>query len=149
MLKHVKLAVAPVPLVALAAGLTWTALSSPAEVDATLDTNIHVSDVRVLNRDRLGRGPRIFDAWVYIQDELGSPVSGAVVTGDFSGCFILTGAVATTDSAGRAIMQGKVVDCKRQSTCTLTFTVTDVAKEGFHYDPSANVVQSDSITLCR
>jgi hypothetical protein len=155
MLKRFKLAVVTLALLAMATGLTWTALSSLADVDAPSDIKIHVNDIRVLNRDRIGRGERFYDAWVFVEDEFGNPVSDAVVTGDFSGCFALTGATAITDAPppdsymGRAVVEGKKVDCKRQSTCTLTFTVTGIVKEGFHYDPSANLKQSDSITLCR
>ena len=89
------------------------------------------------------------DAHVNIVDGYGNPVNGAVVIGNFSGCFTLNGVSDTTETVcwtnsdgtttcvdGRAVILGKYYDCPtRKRNCLFTFTVTDVQKAGMTYVP--------------
>ena len=75
-------------------------------------------------------------AYVFIQDESGKPVDGALVTGNWSGCNTLNGASATTQLTlnsdgtprgdGVATIYGKKVSYQSCGTCSFIFTVTNV-----------------------
>ena len=77
---------------------------------------------------------------VLILDQNG-PVQNATVSGDWSE--IVNGASsANTDAQGVATLNSP----KTKSSGSITFTVTDVVKSGFTYDPNANVETIDFIT---
>lgn len=82
-------------------------------------------------------------ATVTIIDADGVPVEGATVSGHWSG--------ATSDSDSEITGAGGKVSLKSDrvkdppSGTTFTFTVDDVSKEGWTYDPGTNVETSDSI----
>ena len=81
-------------------------------------------------------------ATVIIVDADGTPVEGATVYGQWSG---LTN---DTDS-GITYASGQVVltsDRVKNGSGTFTFTVDDITKNGWTYDPDANSETSDSIT---
>jgi hypothetical protein len=110
-----------------------------------LGTVMHVEAIAIQKKDMLGRGPRpIVEAIVWIKDQSGNPVSEATVTGEFSGCFTKANASAKTDTNGQAFVLGGKFICT--GPCTLTFTVTGVAKRGATYDPSANIVTQGSVS---
>jgi hypothetical protein len=71
----------------------------------------------------------------------GANVEGAVVTGDWSG-------VVTGTSMGSTVSDGKVTleSPSKKNGGTFTFTVTNVTKGGYSYNPGLNVETSDSIT---
>jgi hypothetical protein len=88
------------------------------------------------------KGPNVnANAKVTILDASDSPVSGATVSGQWSG--------QTTDSdTGVTDGNGEVTlksDRVKNPTGPFTFTVTGVAKDGWTYDPDANVVDSGTI----
>jgi hypothetical protein len=77
----------------------------------------------------------------------GTPVNGAVVIGNWSGCFKLNGVSDTTETVcttiggepmdcvdGRAIIWGKFHTCPEKN-CLFTFTITSVQKDGMTYVP--------------
>jgi hypothetical protein len=77
----------------------------------------------------------------------GTPVNGAVVVGNWSGCFKLNGVSDTTETVcttiggepmdcvdGRAIIWGKYHTCPEKN-CLFTFTITSVHKDGMTYVP--------------
>jgi len=78
-------------------------------------------------------------ATVKITNPSGTAINGATVTGNFSGAVTGSG-TATTDASGNA-----VITSKKFKKGTVTFTVTGVAKTGFAYSPSQNVVSSATI----
>jgi PKD repeat protein len=78
-------------------------------------------------------------ATVKITNPSGSVMSGATVTGNFSGAVTGTG-TATTDSSGNAL-----ITSKKFKKGTVTFTVTGIAKSGFTYNPTQNLVTSATI----
>ena len=81
-------------------------------------------------------------AFVKVVDQNGVPVGNATVTGNWGGCFSST-ASAVTNNTGVAEVFGA---SSPSSQCTLTFTVTGVAKSGSQYNPLANVTSSGSKT---
>jgi PKD repeat protein len=78
-------------------------------------------------------------ATVKITNPAGTGISGATVTGKFSGAVSGSG-TATTDASGNA-----VITSKKFKKGTVTFTVTGVSKSGFAYSPAQNVVNSATI----
>ena len=80
-------------------------------------------------------------ATVWIKDDGGANVSGALVTGDWSGAVSGT-AMGTTGGDGKIFFESAA----KKFGGTFTFTVTDVSKSGYVYNPALNVETSDSIT---
>ncbi len=78
-------------------------------------------------------------ASVTIVDELGSPVSGAVVTGTFSGEVFGTTS-ASTDRKGAVVLKIS----KPGAITSFTFCVDNVIHTSYTYDPSANVETCDT-----
>ena len=78
-------------------------------------------------------------AVVKIVDGNGAAVSGATVTGNFTGSINESGWTAVTDASGNAT----ITSTSTIRTGTVTFTVTDVSG---NYDATANVVTSKSAT---
>ena len=82
-------------------------------------------------------------ATVTIVDADGNPVEGATVYGQWSGLTSDSDS-GVTDASGKVALSS---DRVRNVRGTFTFTVTDVTKDGWAYDPSANVERSDSISV--
>jgi len=81
-------------------------------------------------------------AGVTIKDTAGNLVGGATVNGTWSGAYSGSASGVTGADGTVRFESGKV----RQSA-TFTFTVNDVVKGGYTYDPARNVETSDSITV--
>jgi thermitase len=80
-------------------------------------------------------------ATVTVLDQNGAAVSGAVVSGSWSG--IVSGSASgTTSSSGTVSLSSP----KTGAHGTITFTVSNVSKSGFTYNPAANTQTSGSIT---
>ncbi|MBK9246385.1 MAG: PKD domain-containing protein, partial [Burkholderiales bacterium] len=79
-----------------------------------------------------------------VRDGTGAPVSGATVTGAWSGATSSTASVKTNASGVADFRSARI----RASTGTrFTFTVTGIALSGHAYDATRNVESSDSITV--
>ncbi len=103
---------------------------------------VFVADI-VMSTSSAGGNRTRGTAVVLVHDDTGAAVSGATVSGDWSG--LTSGPVsAVTGTDGRATLQSKWV---RNANGTFTFTVTDVAAAGYAYNPSLNVETSDSISV--
>lgn len=96
-------------------------------------TVLHVADITV---SRFGKKRIKGSAVVTIVDAAGSPVSGAVVSGDFSGSSSGSG-TASTDANGLVTFQS---DAVRNPVGEWCFTVTDVTLADAIYDATANLV---------
>jgi hypothetical protein len=81
-------------------------------------------------------------AVVVIKDASGNPVSGATVTGQFTGSYNQT-LSGTTDAAGTVTL---TTSSSVSGTVTFTFCVTNVTKTGATYNSSANVETCDSFS---
>lgn len=89
-----------------------------------------------------GRRNTRASATVTLRDNQGQPVSGASVTGRWSG--IVSGsATLATDALGRAVFNSPQV---KKTSGTFTFTVESATLDGYSYTPALNVETSDSIT---
>jgi hypothetical protein len=111
------------------------------EESATTDTvpEMFVNDIAMGFRKQ---GNKYYgQATVGIKDDGGADVAGALVTGDWSGA-VSEMAMGTTGSDGKIFFESAGV----QGGGTYTFTVTDVLKSGYVYNPALNVETSDSIT---
>jgi len=84
-------------------------------------------------------GGKQVKATVKITNPSNQIISGATVTGQFSGAVTGTGS-ATTDASGNA-----VITSRKLKKGTVTFTVTGVAKSGNVYNPAQNLVTSATI----
>ncbi len=81
-------------------------------------------------------------AVVTIKDTVGNFVSGATVYGIWSGA--TTGSVSgTTGANGTVSFQSASI----KKAGTFTFTVNNVTKSGYTYNPSLNIETSDSVTV--
>ncbi len=85
-------------------------------------------------------------ATVTVVDADNNPVEGATVYGSWSSATANTDS-GVTDSAGGEVTLASGAVKNPSSGTTFTFTVDDVAKSGWNYDPAANVEISDSITV--
>lgn len=81
-------------------------------------------------------------AVVNVVDASGAAVSGATVTGDFTGAINNSGLSGTSDSSGNAT----ITSTSSITTGTVTFTVTNITGTNMSYNPAANVVTSASET---
>ncbi|MCI0566319.1 S8 family serine peptidase [bacterium] len=81
-------------------------------------------------------------AFTLIHDENSQPVSGVSVNGRWSGAYEKNVAGVTARDGSAAFVSKWVRGCG-----TFTFTVNDLAKDGFIYDPSLNKETSASITF--
>jgi hypothetical protein len=88
-----------------------------------------------------GGGKKRGQSAVTIRDNLGNPVSGATVTGNFTGTFNESGKTATTNSSGVATLQTIATASGKPS---VTFCVTNVTKSGLTYNSAGNTVTCDS-----
>jgi PKD repeat protein len=98
-------------------------------------TVMHVNNITV-NRLTANGNREYAAATVSILDQADVPVSGATVTADYTGP-TSGSTTGTTDAGGNVVLEAKATKNPTGEWC---FTVTDVAKAGATYDPSANVV---------
>jgi len=83
------------------------------------------------------------EATVTVVDSSGNPVKGVTVSGSWSG--LTKGTVSgTTDTNGQVVFNSRWV---KKAKGTFTFTVTNLVKTDWTYDPSGNEVTSASITV--
>ena len=125
----------------LAAGLAVVAAGAIYAAHTQVDIPMYVGQIT------LGgfayHGPTKTAASVQIVDQSGQPVSGAMVTGTFTGCDETRKSSDTTDAGGNAFILGRVRKCG----CVYTFTVTSVTKSGWTWVPP-DPLPSDSRCLC-
>lgn len=115
-----------------------------SEVSGTTTTaplnTMHVSSISMSKT-----GVRVIyaTATVTVVDASNKPISGAVVSGQWSG---LANAAksGTTDTYGRARIRSSSV---KNAVGTFTFTVNGITKVGWTYDPVANIITSKSMTI--
>ncbi|HEY5621189.1 MAG TPA: hypothetical protein VIR77_01170, partial [Pontiella sp.] len=98
----------------------------------------HVSSI-VPSVAQAGGPNRYGVATVTILDAYNVPVSGATVSGTFTGSFSESGS-AVTDGSGVAVIQ----TLAKTKNPSFTFTVDSVTASGYTYDPASNVETSDS-----
>ena len=109
----------------------------------TPSSNImHVSDI-YMSLKKAGINVNAI-ATVTIVDASDNPVEGATVSGTWSGATSDNDS-GVTDTYGKVSLQSNKVK-KPSSGTTFTFTVIDVTKSGWTYDPGANEETSDSTT---
>ena len=100
---------------------------------------MYVNDIAMGFRKQ---GQKYFgQATVWIKDDGGADVSGSLVTGDWSGA-VSEMAMGTTGGDGKIFFESGSVT----GGGTYTFTVTDVSKSGYVYNPALNVMTFGSIT---
>jgi hypothetical protein len=89
-------------------------------------------------------GPnRSATAVVTIHDTGSNPVAGATVQGAWSGDYSASASGVTTADGTVVFSSGKV----RQANATFTFTVDDVFRGGFVYDPGLNNQTSATLVV--
>lgn len=108
--------------------------------DGTQPSSLHVDSI-VASTVNAGKGQKRGQAEVTVRDELGNAVSGAVVTGSFSGSFNET-ATATTDAMGVAVL---TTTATARGGVSFQFCVDDVAHATLIYDAAGNVETCDSL----
>lgn len=121
-------------------------LSSAASVTITVQSAPQIKRVYVasiaMSYSTNRRGTSTASAVVTVRDESGKAVSGATVTGSWSGLASANG-TATTNRKGQASFKSPSV----KGGGTFFFTVTGVTASGFGYDSGLNVETTDSVTI--
>ena len=109
------------------------------EASATTPSNeIYVQDIAMGFRKQ---GVNYYgQATVWIRSVEGANISGAVVSGDWSGAVSGT-SMGNTGSDGKVMLEST----NKKNGGTFTFTVTNVTKLGYVYNSSLNVEDSDTI----
>lgn len=103
---------------------------------------VSVADI-AMSRTIAKSGTASAKAAVKVVDAAGRVISGAVVTGNWSGIVSKTGATATTTSTGVATLTSPTAS--KTARGSFTFTVTKVTANGYSYVPASNLETSDSI----
>lgn len=122
-------------------------LTATSSVTITVDAPVVVTAMRIadigmsLSVSRNGNNASA-GAAVKVLTASGVAVSGATVTGNWSGLVSRTGVTATTDSSGVARFTSPV---SRASSGNFVFTVTNASRSGYSYAPLTNTETSDSI----
>jgi len=88
------------------------------------------------------KGEADAQAAVTIRDHTGKTISGATVSGSWSGIVTGSGSATTNKSGVASIRSAKVA---APAGSVFSFTVTGVALSGYSYDPSMNTETSGSI----
>jgi hypothetical protein len=111
---------------------------SPEASATTLSNEIYVYDITMGFRKQ---GQNYFgQATVWIKGVGGANISGAIVSGDWSGAVSGT-SMGNTGSDGKVMLESP----GKKKGGTFTVTVTDVTKLGYVYNSSLNVEDSDTI----
>jgi PKD repeat protein len=98
-------------------------------------TECHVADI-VVTKENLGAGNKRGVATITIADDAGNPVSGATVTGDFSGKTSDPGVSGVTDGNGQVILYSS----SAKGGGEWCFEVTVVTHGTLNYNPGENAV---------
>jgi hypothetical protein len=120
-------------------------LSASSSVTITVDAPVVVVTMKVadiaMSLKLAKNGSAQASAAVKVLDSKGLPVSGAAVSGTWSGLVSRSG-TATTDSSGVARFSSPTT---RNTGGSFVFSVNSVSGSGYSYDPSLNAETSDSI----
>jgi hypothetical protein len=100
---------------------------------------MHVASIQ-LSTQKSGRDYKGLARVTIVDSASGLPVSGATVSGNFSGAFSES-ASAVTDANGVATI---TTVAKRPLPFSFTFTVTNVTGPGYEYNAANNAETSDS-----
>lgn len=122
-------------------GLSGSSGVTITVTEAPMTAKVYVAAI-TMTGSTSRNGNRNASAEVVIKDASGRLVSGAAVSGSWSGAVSGTGTV-TTNRKGVATFKSPT----SKSAGTFFFSVNDVTASGYVYDSSLNVKSSDSITL--
>ena len=146
-LKHSKKTLIVVLAVLVVGGPFGLLTKNVLLAQTAVGTKLHVAGMGIGYKNTGGPN-RLAVAQVDVEDELGNRINGALVEGNWSGCFRYADS-ATTETVtfpegtvvqGRAnIWANKSNSCWGKNGCTWTFTVTKISINGMTYDPTANV----------
>jgi PKD repeat protein len=125
-------------------GSCTVSMAAAQAVTATFDVlrTTSVSNIAMSLRTSWGRTDA--QASVTVRDNNGNPVSGATVTGTWSGA-VSGSASLVTNSSGQADFRSARVSATTGSV--FTFTVTGITLSGYLYDSARNVETGDSIAV--
>jgi hypothetical protein len=97
---------------------------------------MHIGDLDAATQSHPG-GTWSTTVTISVVNASGSPVSGASVSGAWTGAYSGAG-LCTTDSAGRCSVQSGQVPKGGGGNSTMTWTVTNVTHASLTYDSAAN-----------
>lgn len=98
-------------------------------------TSVHVASIST-GTQSAGKGKKSGSVTITVVDNLGNPVSGATITGTFSGTFNEPGSGITNSNGSVTI----VTSTSASGGVTVDFCVTGVTKSGLTYEPSQNTI---------
>jgi len=118
---------------------TSTSTATPTPT-ATPTNKVYVYDI-AMAKAKAG-SKNYAKATVWIKNNSGANVSGATVTGQWSG--IVSGTSSGTTGTGGTVI---LTSAKTTAAGTITFCVTNVVASGYTYDPALNVKTCNSIAV--
>ncbi len=125
-------------------GTCIVSMTAARSVTATFNVLQTTSVANIAMSLRNSWGSTEATAAVSVRDGSGNPVSGATVSGSWSGAVSGSASLVTNASGTAAFRSARI----RASTgSNFTFTVTGIALTGHTYDPARNAETSDSITV--
>jgi hypothetical protein len=121
----------------------WSSLSNIAS-GSTQEATTQSMHISAIDMSLKTAGPNVNAlAMVTIVDAFGNPVSGAIISGYWSGATSEVASGVTDENGQVEFASSKLRNIP--SGTTFTFTVDSVEKDGWTYDPSSNVETTDSI----
>ena len=122
----------------------WSGISNSPS-GTTQEGTVQAMHVSAIDMSLKEAGPNVNAiTTVTLADAFENPVSEATVSGHWSGATSDTDS-GTTNASGKVSLNSDKVRNPASGT-TFTFTVDNVVKAGWTYDPGANVEDSDSIS---
>ena len=118
------------------------AIAANTEVPFTfIVSSLHVADI-AMSVSQVGRKKIRAEAVVTVLDDLGNPVSGATVNGQWSG---LTSQLVSDLSLADGSVSFRSANVNSNSSGDFLFSVSSVSAPSHSYDPADNVESSDCI----
>lgn len=127
-------------VIADAVRFIYVGAPTPTPTPTPIPTKMFVNDI-AMGKGATGRN-RYATATVWIKDINTLDIEGATVYGTWSG-LVSGSSNGVTGADGKVTLKSPTT----KSSGTITFTVTDVVKSGYTYDPSLNVETIDSIAV--
>ncbi|MFH1338990.1 MAG: S8 family peptidase [Candidatus Omnitrophota bacterium] len=122
-------------------------MTSTVTIKEKSTATMHVGSIDMVLKSRTAGRNKFTKALatITIIDASNNPIDGATVHGSWSGATSDTDS-GITDTAGKVTLESDEVK-NAPSRTTFTFTVKDVAKSGWNYNPAGNTETSDFIIV--
>ncbi|MBI4338494.1 MAG: S8 family serine peptidase [Chloroflexi bacterium] len=122
-----------------------SAPSNAVTPTAPASSKMHIGDMSGVLLDQFRGWKTWAEVSVKVVDASGAPVAGVTVAGNWSSA--TTGSASATTGADGVARFSSAILRRPAAGTTFTFTVTDLGKSGYVYDPLADVKKSVSVIV--